>query len=253
MQSARNTLPEEPPGDVTCGIDWARDDHAVPVVDTRGREIHRCSVEHSAAGLRELIAVLARNGAREAAIERPDGPVVDALLGGGDHRGGDQPEPDQEPARPLRLGRQQGRPLRRLRPGRHAAHRPGPAGAPDAGQPGHRDPAPRLPGPQRPRHPPGRRGQPAARSPAQRLPRRGRAVRRDRLADQPEVPGPLRVPRTAPTGSRPHAWPPGWPAPATAAAPTPPSCTPAWPPRPAAPPATTAPRKHTSPTPCMPS
>ena len=83
MQSARNTLPEEPPGDVTCGIDWARDDHAVSVVNARGREIHRCSVEHSAAGLRELIAVLARNSAREAAIERPDGPVVDALLTAG--------------------------------------------------------------------------------------------------------------------------------------------------------------------------
>ena len=83
MKSARNTLPEEPPGDVTCGIDWARDDHAVSVVNARGREIHRCSVEHSAAGLRELIAVLERNGAREAAIERPDGPVVDALLGAG--------------------------------------------------------------------------------------------------------------------------------------------------------------------------
>jgi transposase len=83
LQSARNTLPEEPPGGVTCGIDWARDDHAVSVVNTRGREIHRCSVQHSAAGLRELIAVLARTGAREAAIERPDGPVVDALLEAG--------------------------------------------------------------------------------------------------------------------------------------------------------------------------
>ena len=83
MQSARNTLPEEPPGDVTCGIDWARDDHAVSVVNARGREICRRSVEHSAAGLRELLAVLARNGAREAAIERTDGPVVDALLSAG--------------------------------------------------------------------------------------------------------------------------------------------------------------------------
>ena len=83
MQSARNTLPEEPAGGVTAGIDWARDDHAVSVVDARGREIRRCSVEHSAAGLRELLAVLACNGAREAAIERPDGPVVDTLLGAG--------------------------------------------------------------------------------------------------------------------------------------------------------------------------
>jgi transposase len=83
LKSARVTLPEEPAGGVTAGIDWARDDHAVSVVDARGREIRRCTVEHSAAGLRELAAVLARAGAREAAIERPDGPVIDALLEAG--------------------------------------------------------------------------------------------------------------------------------------------------------------------------
>ena len=83
MQSARVTLHEEPPGGVTAGIDWARDDHAVSVVDARGRQIRRCTVGHSAAGLRELVAVLARAGAGEAAIERPDGPVVDALLQAG--------------------------------------------------------------------------------------------------------------------------------------------------------------------------
>jgi transposase len=83
LQSARTTLPEEPAGGVTAGIDWARDDHAVSVVDARGREIGRCTVEHSAAGLRELVAVLARAGAGEAAIERPDGPVVGALLSAG--------------------------------------------------------------------------------------------------------------------------------------------------------------------------
>jgi transposase len=83
LKSARVTLPEEPPGDVTAGIDWARDDHAVSVVNARGREICRCSVEHSAAGLRELLAVLARHSAREAAIERPDGPVAGALLEAG--------------------------------------------------------------------------------------------------------------------------------------------------------------------------
>jgi transposase len=83
VKSARNTLPEEPAGAVTCGIDWARDDHAVSVVDARGREISRCTIEHTAAGLRELTGVLAAAGAREAAIERPDGPVVDALLSAG--------------------------------------------------------------------------------------------------------------------------------------------------------------------------
>jgi transposase len=83
LKSARNTLTEEPVNAVTCGIDWARDDHAVSVVDARGREISRHTIEHSAAGLRELVSVLARAGAGEAAIERPDGPVIDALLGAG--------------------------------------------------------------------------------------------------------------------------------------------------------------------------
>ncbi|MGH3969605.1 MAG: IS110 family transposase, partial [Mycobacterium sp.] len=73
-------LPEMPPNDVTGGLDWARDDHAVAVVDTHGREVLRHTVEHTAAGLAELIDVLAGAGCREIAIERPDGPVVDALL-----------------------------------------------------------------------------------------------------------------------------------------------------------------------------
>jgi hypothetical protein len=80
LKSARNTLPEEPAGGVTGGIDWASEDHAVSVVDARGRETGRHTVQHNAAGLRELIDVLARAGVRETAIERPDGPVVDALL-----------------------------------------------------------------------------------------------------------------------------------------------------------------------------
>jgi transposase len=76
-------LPEEPPAGVTCGIDWARDDHAVAVVDARGRPVHRCVIENSAAGLRALLKVLGKYGVREVAIERPDGPVVDTLLEAG--------------------------------------------------------------------------------------------------------------------------------------------------------------------------
>ena len=83
MKSARNTLPTEPVNGVTCGIDWARDDHAVSVVDHHGRESCASTVDHDAAGLRELLTVLDRAGAREVAIERPDGPVVDTLLGAG--------------------------------------------------------------------------------------------------------------------------------------------------------------------------
>ncbi len=87
MKSASTTLiaqlPDDPPNGVTGGLDWARDDHAVSVVDARGRELVRHSVEHSAAGLAELVDVLARADVGEVAIERPDGPVVEALLEAG--------------------------------------------------------------------------------------------------------------------------------------------------------------------------
>jgi transposase len=80
MKSAASALPEEAPNGLTCGIDWARDDHAVAVVDARGREVHRCVIEHSAAGLRALLGLLGKRGVCEVAIERPDGPVVEALI-----------------------------------------------------------------------------------------------------------------------------------------------------------------------------
>lgn len=81
--TVENTLPDEPPDGVTCGIDWARDDHAVSIVGSRGREIRRATIEHNATGMRELLELLKRAGAREVAIERPDGPVVDTLLEAG--------------------------------------------------------------------------------------------------------------------------------------------------------------------------
>lgn len=87
MKSASNTvkneLPDLPPNDITAGIDWARDDHAVSIVNDRGREVHRCTIEHTAAGLRELLKVLGKHGVGEVAIERPDGPVIDTLLDAG--------------------------------------------------------------------------------------------------------------------------------------------------------------------------
>jgi transposase len=83
MKYAPPMLAAQPANGLTCGIDWARDDHAVAIVDGQGRQVHRSTVEHSSAGLRKLVAVLARAGATEVAIERPDGPVVDALLDAG--------------------------------------------------------------------------------------------------------------------------------------------------------------------------
>jgi transposase len=83
MKYAPTVLATEPANGLTCGIDWARDDHAVSVVDARGQEIHRSTVEHSGAGLLALWGLLTRTAVTEVAIERPDGPIVDALLDAG--------------------------------------------------------------------------------------------------------------------------------------------------------------------------
>jgi len=88
VKSASNTpsnqrppvLPEVAPNDVTAGIDWARDDHVACIVDGRGRKVAATMVEHTSTGLRDLIGFLRRHGVDEVAIERPDGPVIDALL-----------------------------------------------------------------------------------------------------------------------------------------------------------------------------
>ena len=68
----------EPPRP-TGGVDWAKDDHAVAVVAPDGEQIARFSVTHDAAGLRTMIRRLLALGVVEVGIERPDGPVVDAL------------------------------------------------------------------------------------------------------------------------------------------------------------------------------
>ena len=61
-----------------AGIDWAKARHAVCVVDGQGRAVARFEVEHTDTGLRELVRAL--TGVEGVAIERPDGPVVEALL-----------------------------------------------------------------------------------------------------------------------------------------------------------------------------
>jgi transposase len=84
MQHApKETLPSLPPGGRTAGVDWARDDHAVAIVDAGGGIQERFTVPHSGAGIRALVGRLSEAGANEVAIERPDGPVIDALLEAG--------------------------------------------------------------------------------------------------------------------------------------------------------------------------
>jgi transposase len=82
MEYARVCLPDTP-GGVIAGIDWASADHTVCVVGAAGVVMARFTVKHSAAGLAALLRGLARAGVCEAAIERSDGPLMDALLAAG--------------------------------------------------------------------------------------------------------------------------------------------------------------------------
>ena len=83
MEYAPEILPTVAPGGVTSGIDWANDDHAVCVVDPAGKVVQRFIAEHTGEGLAAMVRRLRRAGAAEAAIERPDGKVVDTLLEAG--------------------------------------------------------------------------------------------------------------------------------------------------------------------------
>ncbi len=67
----------------TAGIDWSSTEHAVAVVDSRGVQLQRFTITHTTTGLRDLVRRLHRAGVVEVAIERGDGPVVDALLDAG--------------------------------------------------------------------------------------------------------------------------------------------------------------------------
>lgn len=65
------------------GLDWASREHAVCVVDERGAIVVRFTVAHSAAGMAELAAKLAKVAPPvelRVAIERPTGLVVDTLV-----------------------------------------------------------------------------------------------------------------------------------------------------------------------------
>jgi transposase len=77
------TVSPLPTATVFAGIDWASTDHAVCVVDATGAVLWRHTVTHSRAGLTRLTARLTDLGVARVGIERPDGPVVEALLEAG--------------------------------------------------------------------------------------------------------------------------------------------------------------------------
>ena len=77
-------IAEEPTGARVCaGVDWAKDDHAVCIVGAEGEALQRFMVTHDRAGLTNMVHRLLRAGVDEVGIERPDGPIVDALLAAG--------------------------------------------------------------------------------------------------------------------------------------------------------------------------
>jgi transposase len=67
----------------TAGVDWAKDNHAVCVLDPDGEPIQRITVIHTKAGMQKLVQLLHRHRVDAVGIERPDGPIVDALRAAG--------------------------------------------------------------------------------------------------------------------------------------------------------------------------
>jgi transposase len=64
-------------------VDWATQKHSACVVDDRGQVVEEFEVVHDGPGLSALCRRLLRARVRRVAIERPDGPVVEALMDAG--------------------------------------------------------------------------------------------------------------------------------------------------------------------------
>ena len=66
-----------------AGVDWASEEHAVCVVDERGRIVEGRRYRHSEPGIRALCARLVRVQVGLVAFERPGGLLIERLLGAG--------------------------------------------------------------------------------------------------------------------------------------------------------------------------
>jgi len=66
-----------------AGVDWASEKHDVLIADETGKEILAATFAHDEAGLRSLCRALVRHEVTLVAIERPDGLLVERLLGAG--------------------------------------------------------------------------------------------------------------------------------------------------------------------------
>src|SRR5580700_163440 len=66
-----------------AGVDWASEEHAVCVVDERGRILEGRRYGHNEPGIRALCARLVRLRVALVALERPDGLLIERLLDAG--------------------------------------------------------------------------------------------------------------------------------------------------------------------------
>ena len=66
-----------------AGVDWASEEHAVCVVDERGRILEGRRYSHNEPGIRALCARLVRLRVALVALERPDGLLIERLLDAG--------------------------------------------------------------------------------------------------------------------------------------------------------------------------
>ena len=66
-----------------AGVDWASEEHAVCVVDERGRIAEGKRYRHTEPGIRALCSRLVRLGVALVALERPDGLLIERLLDAG--------------------------------------------------------------------------------------------------------------------------------------------------------------------------
>jgi transposase len=71
------------PASPTGGVDWATDTNELCIVDAAGAVVTRRTLAHDGTGIRHLVDTFTTHAVARVAIERPDGPVVDALLTAG--------------------------------------------------------------------------------------------------------------------------------------------------------------------------
>jgi hypothetical protein len=64
----------------SAGLDWAKDEHALCILDEVGRKLFEGRFAHDERGIGELCRSLAAHDVQAVAIERPEGVLVESLL-----------------------------------------------------------------------------------------------------------------------------------------------------------------------------